>query len=372
MLHPLLVKIDLLNTPNIDSAYQKIENLGLLVKKHNNLLIVKYPQSLKNSKEDYIRNSRGIIIDFENKKIVNTSIPGSVSLDYFKEKVTNFNDVVIEKCLDGTLINLYYYKNKWNVSTKFNINADESKFRSNKTYRQLIDEIINISSLPLDPSYSYTLLLRHKEARNITPIKRNRIIHIESTNTITGEKIKIDLGLNTPKILKFKNIINKYNFQSYENILNNLEKKNWKCPGYMVYSDDRKYRLKLENPNYEKVKNLTKNQNNIEYIILDHLFKKDDIYELLKYYPEWSQHSIEINTKVTEYINDIYQTYIDYKINKNITNINQKYKKPLYNLHEIYINNKKNDIYYKISYQDVCTLVRSYDTAYLYSVLFRN
>ena len=45
--------------------YQKIENLGLLVKKHNNLLIVKYPQSLKNSKEDYIRNSRGIIIDFE-------------------------------------------------------------------------------------------------------------------------------------------------------------------------------------------------------------------------------------------------------------------------------------------------------------------
>ena len=58
----------------LEALAQKIENLGLLVKKHNNLLIVKYPQSLKNSKEDYIRNSRGIIIDFENKNPISLLI----------------------------------------------------------------------------------------------------------------------------------------------------------------------------------------------------------------------------------------------------------------------------------------------------------
>ena len=33
------------------------------------------------------------------------------------------------------------------VSTKFNINADESKFKSQKTFRQLFDSLIDINSL---------------------------------------------------------------------------------------------------------------------------------------------------------------------------------------------------------------------------------
>ena len=36
MLHPLLIKLDLLNIPDIDTACNKIENLGLLTKKHDN------------------------------------------------------------------------------------------------------------------------------------------------------------------------------------------------------------------------------------------------------------------------------------------------------------------------------------------------
>ena len=56
-------------------------------------------------------------------------------------------------------------------STIFSINADESRFRGNKTYRELLDEIIDISNLNLDTSYTYSLLLRHKDARNVTQLK---------------------------------------------------------------------------------------------------------------------------------------------------------------------------------------------------------
>ena len=39
-----------------------------------------------------------------------------MSTDQFRDIVPNFDNVVIEKCLDGiTLLNLYYNKDKWNV-----------------------------------------------------------------------------------------------------------------------------------------------------------------------------------------------------------------------------------------------------------------
>ena len=38
-----------------------------------------------------------------------------MSIDQFRDIVCNFDNVVIEKCLDGTLLNLYYNKDKWNA-----------------------------------------------------------------------------------------------------------------------------------------------------------------------------------------------------------------------------------------------------------------
>ena len=48
--------------------------------------------------------------------------------------------LLLKNVLIGTLINVYY-NNKWCVSTKFCIDADESKFRNDKTFRQLFDSI---------------------------------------------------------------------------------------------------------------------------------------------------------------------------------------------------------------------------------------
>lgn len=370
MLHPLLVKIDIFNIDIIDKACEEISKLGLLVKKHDNLIMVKYPDNLRHSELDYIKYSRGLIIDFNKKRVVNTSIPGSDSLEVFLKKIPNFNDIVVEKCLDGTLINLYFYNNKWNVATKFCINADESKFRSNKSYRQLLDEIIDLNTLSLDTSYSYSFLLRHKDCRNVTPVKRNRLIHLESTNTTTGEKVKINLGLKTPLLLKFRDSINVHNFQSIEDITNNLKDKTWKTPGYMLYSSDRKYRTRLENPNYNKVYDLVKGQTSVNFILLREICR-ENVQTLLKYYPEWYEKASFVNKELNKYIDGVYGTYVNYKIKNTIKNIDNRYKKPVFNLHGLYIEKKKLNPVFVISYSDVCKLIREYDIPYLYSILFK-
>ena len=152
--HPLLTKIDIDNITSIDSAVENIKRLGLKSKIHNDTIIVKYPKNLRKSEDDYIRKSRGIIIDFTNKRILNRSIEGSIDYDTFKEKFP-LEEIVIEECLDGTLINVYY-NNKWCVSTKFCVNADEAKlislkcldlgsfFRINKGKELLSNNLIKI------------------------------------------------------------------------------------------------------------------------------------------------------------------------------------------------------------------------------------
>ena len=71
----------------------------------------------------------------------------------FKEKVP-ISDCIVEENIEGTLMNVYFYENRWRGLTKFNINADESKFKSQKTFRQLFDSLVDINSLNLDINFT--------------------------------------------------------------------------------------------------------------------------------------------------------------------------------------------------------------------------
>ena len=90
------------------------------------------------------------------------------------------------------------------------------------------------------------------------------------------------------------------------NKANNLP---WCNPGYILYSIDRKYRTKLENPNYTKVLNMVKDQSNLNYIILDSIFKKKNIEELLFYYPEYTSATVKVNNDFNTYATNLFQFY---------------------------------------------------------------
>ena len=60
----------------------------------------------------------------------------------------------------------------------------------------------------------------------------------------------------------------------------------------MIYSIDRKNHCSLINPNYEKVKNLVKDQSDIKYI-LESLYYKKNNNEIIKYFPEYNQHFVD-------------------------------------------------------------------------------
>tara|TARA_B100001094_G_C18090759_1_gene750286 strand:- start:187 stop:1317 length:1131 start_codon:yes stop_codon:yes gene_type:complete len=370
--HPLLLQIDINNCNNIHDAYNRILNLGLNAKIHDTNIIVKYPKNKKYSEDDYILKSRGIIIDFTNKAIINRSLDGCLSLNSFLKKIPDWDSIVIEECLDGTLINMYYYDNKWIISTKYCIDASESKFKSDTNFKDLFLNSSSINYDLLDKSYTYSFLLQHTETRNVSLINRNKLYHIESTNNVTGEKVQIKLdGIESPKIIKYKNVINKLNIHNISDLQDKLVSLHWSNPGYILYSLDRKYRAKLENPNFNKVLDLVKNQTNIKYLLLESLFKKNNIKDILKYYPEYCSKSVEINNDFTNYSTELLNLYIKCKVNNNFVKLKKNFKKPLCDLHNLFKKAREEKRYdYKINFNIVCNLLRNYDTSYLYSIIY--
>ena len=369
--HKLLSQIDIDNICNIDSAVEKIKELGLKCKIHNDTIIVKYPKNLKYSDHDYIRKSRGIIIDFTNKKILNHSIEGCIEYDNFKNRF-NWDDIVIEECIDGTLINVYYNE-KWCVSTKFCVNADEAKFRNSKTFRQLFDSISGDFYHKLDKSYTYSFLLQHNESRNVSVVTRNKIYHLESTNNITGEKVQINIpGINTPEVIKFGRYedINKFKIGSYDELEEKIKNMPWNYPGVMLYTSDRMYRAKFSNPNFEKVHNLVKNQNNISYIVINSMYKEKNLPELLKYYPEFSEQAVYVNNRMLDYTTKLHELYIKCKVKSVFVELEKNYKKSICDLHNLYkYERTQGNSKFKITYNVVCDLMRTYDPAYIYSLI---
>ncbi len=380
-MHPLLQKlqIEFLNSNDLSSTkdliYNRIIELGLNAKKHGDLIIVKYDKDHKFSKEEYIRCSRGIIIDTNTKKIINASFEGGLDFDEFKNKV-NYKDVVIEKAIDGTMLNLYYYNDKWNISTKFSTNAFESKFRSNKTFGQLLSEVVDIDTLKLDNKFSYSLLLQHIDNRIVSPITENKVFHLESVNIITGEKVFQEIGLPTIDVLYFNGYKdNQINFKSYDELVSYVNNLDWTIPGIMLYSSDRKWRCKLNNPNYDNVAKLLNNQINISYFALDTFInpnKFETWNELIKFYPEYEPKYSDISNKYNEYLDKLLDYYIRCKVKpeREYIDLPKQFKKSLLEVHNKYKSERSIGNHgYKINRNEIDLILRKFDLPLLYSII---
>ncbi len=131
---------------------------------------------------------RSLIIDIEEKKIVsyscNTPICNLDAINYLlnSKNKKNFEEGSLKsklkiekfKCYEGTLLSLFCNKNKWYLSTRRNLNSEDSVW-NNVSYYDLFLEIIKESGIEsfeefvsnLDMSYCYYFILIHHKNKNI-------------------------------------------------------------------------------------------------------------------------------------------------------------------------------------------------------------
>ena len=328
---------------NNTNIYEKLSTYFKVID-NNNICMLTYKKKkqltdLTSDDKEFIRKTRGIIIDKYTKDIICYPLDGKIRLHEFKQK-TKWDDIVIEESIDGTLINMYYYNDEWNISTNSTLDG-HCFWTSNKSFKELFLETLSTYdfSLPqLNKNFTYSFILCHPEARNVTLYKKPKIYHILTRDLHTFNEINLNIGIPKPKILKLDNI-NRIQCHNYEDIIKYCSTLHFNYEGVMLYSKDRTYRTKIKGKRHIRVNNIRGNHSNIKYTIIDYIqSSKHNIHTLLKYYPEYKEAYEMIIKKINIIKGEIIHIYNEKKkLKNNDFRYHTKYKRAIRELHNQYI-----------------------------------
>jgi hypothetical protein len=224
----------------------------------------------------------------------------------------------------------------------------------------MFDESIksNFSFDNLNPNLCYHFILVHHKNKNIVNYsdygnEYKEVFHIFTAEKYTMKEVNVDVpGVN--KITE-ESIVN------LESLMNNINaisqhdefQKKVTAEGYIirVYNSGVKYNgifnvIKLQTPIYQTISKIKPNNNNIYQNCLE-LYQTDNLSEFGPYFTEYSTELIKrIHTSMKNMAKEILDLYHCTRQKKNIqlyNNLTDQYKKILYGLHGVYIQQRKSD-----------------------------
>ena len=336
-------------------------------KKFGNYSIMFYDKPNIMEFNSMTRNIRSVVIDNIKQKVVSLSPSKSFYLDEFIYNHPQFDDVIVEEFIEGTMINLFWdeYNNKWEISTKTTIGGNVIFF-SNKTFNQMFYETIEYCKLDLsllNKSCCYSFVMQHPSNRIVTQFSNPSLFLIEVYNEgvfmDVNEVIQTftDANVKCPKALDI--------FSNYNELINYYNEND--IPSYSMGIIIRKkgtnIRTKIRNPNYEKIRLLRGNSSNLQFHYFT-LMKENKIDEFLQYYPEYSNKIKKYTSIDNKFINNLYKNYVSCYIKKKdrLNNFPKNYKTHMFYIHQIYLNKLKQDKK-SIKYEVVNEYVKKMDNS---------
>ena len=121
----------------------------LICKPHESLELIHYNKKMLDTENmDKYKYVRSIIVDRSNdNKVVMMSPFKSLPYEEFKEKYPG--NIIVEEFIEGTMVNVFFASNKWQISTQTNIGGN-TKFFSKKTFKDLFYEAVDESGIKLE------------------------------------------------------------------------------------------------------------------------------------------------------------------------------------------------------------------------------
>ena len=314
-----------------DNYLQELRKLRLNVIRYKKLALIK---TYKNNEYDYetypwMRYCRGVVIDTDTHKIL--CIPPMKS-----EEVTELDECVLSDVqdkeysvlLDGTMINMFYYQDKWILSTRSSIGA-KTKWDGKRTFATLFKESAPDTNWndKLQQDHCYSFVLVHKNNRIVSPVNDNGIFLVEQHKI--GEEIeKVPLD-------DLEGVHNAITFESdyLDNYRGDLY---FSIKGFTIKTKGMRY--KWMNPSYKYVSSLKMNHNHklMNYVSLR---QQRLLTEYLQYFPEESHLFTTYRDDYNSIRDDIFNGYLSHFVHKNkeLQDIPYPLRPILYELHKHYL-----------------------------------
>ena len=323
---------------NYEESRKILETLGLKVKDYSKygMYLVKYDKNQSNMVDLDVQRCRGLIFSLDNQVL---SIPPSKSIPFqsFVNNATDFESIRFEEFIDGTMVQMFYFNDKWNIATRSSIGAN-CRWYSNKKFSELFNESgqkLNMDKL--ETNTCYTFVLKHSENRIVKQYEDCSIVLVKATR-ITDDKIEdlkldtLNIGVETPKVFNFSNMdeaieaCSNFNFDEQGLVLK-YEK------------DGQEIRSKLRNPKYNSAKILRGNTNNLKYQFLE-LRQNGYLAQYLDYFPEHNDLFNGYTTELYQVTQNLFNYYQKIHVRRPKTNIKQipfEYRPLCYELHGMFI-----------------------------------
>ena len=310
----------------------QFKKMGVKVRSFRDLLILSLPYH-KQPDQDILIQMRGVVVDKKNHKIVCVPPQKSIVVNQVEDiEYENIDeDIEYEELIDGTMINLFYH-NEWLISTRTEIGG-YNKWSDNKSFKKMFDEARDFELDDLSKEYCYSFVLRHRDNRNVSPIIEDELYLVEMYH-ISEEIKRVDRK-------DFPDTCKQVNYLTDQKKMLQLNETSYYIKGYTMKLSDQDKRYKIQNTNYERIKNIKTDMNNDLLIYLE-LRRKGDLKEYLKYYPEKTTPFKGYRNKVHLLSNELYTSYKNVFIYKKSEKKEIPYHiKPLmYDIHKKYLENK--------------------------------
>ena len=326
----------------------KSSNISL----NNDIYLIKYN---KDELDTNTINAKYRSVIISNNKILSFSPPKSIKTEDFI-KYNSADTCYAEDFIDGTMINLFYYNDAWEISTKSCIGANVSFFindlqtNEQNSFKNMFLECCknaNLNLENLEKSFSYCFVFQHPNNRIVTPIYNTQLfcIKIYSFNNNFINEVPFDYFYENYNcfINTLVTLPKRYKINSYEELYNHYGSENtpYYCVGIMIYNSIGE-RSKIRNPNYEIIRKLRGNQPKLQYKYLC-LRKENQVKDFLQYYPEYKKDFNIYKHKMHEYTQNLYNNYKEcfiFKL-KILKDFDFQYRIHMYNIHKIYIEDLK-------------------------------
>jgi|SaaInlStandDraft_1057018.scaffolds.fasta_scaffold04044_11 hypothetical protein len=284
--------------------------------------------NLTKEQHDVVSQYRGVIVE------KNTNKPLCYTFNKMSRHLPeewDLKDCVVTKSYDGSQIKLFYYNNKWVVSTTRKIDANNSFFFSDKSFLEMFNDSTNKPDYSkLNKDYCYSFVLAHPDNRVVARHNTACLTHVLTRNMKTYKLVDVDIGVTKPDKVTFKSKTDMW--KSVKNLPYFVE-------GYVVQNGSSF--VKVVNTKYQSVKDLRGNSNSL----LLHYFtlkKKNKIKEFLTYYPETNETFRFFEKSFNNLCLLAYNEYVLLRIRKVITvdKLLVFLKPVLYKIHGIHITKK--------------------------------
>ena len=374
-----------LNEGPVGVSNMENEKVYVVDEDYVNKLQLYHYNKCSNESELNIKETRGIIKSED--KIVSKSFGYideyvvDVDNDKIVEKLHSFNQSKFYKMYEGTVVRMFFWKNKWFLSTHKKLNAFDSKWGNSdcKTFGEMFIcslseesvnwhneehdmwEIFDNFCFHLDTSKTYVFLIVHDEFTTMVckkDVNVPSLFHIGEFDNSTNLLVEGNTsGVPSLPLLSFNNVDE---LTEYVRNVNQLE-----TPGVIIYYPNQT-QLKLYNSNYMKSKQIRGNQPDLLYRYLEVRTDHNLSTEFLKLYKEQEDYFVSAELAILDVSKKIFFSYMKRYIQKQYVFIPKCEFIVMQICHQWHNENRDTN---KISVNKVLETLEKLPTKMLYSII---